>query len=76
MEAIKPVRACNSFFFHAEDGIRAGLVTGVQTCALPIYGVIPDDLARAGVECHDVRVRGAEVDLVAVDRNRDRKSAV
>src|SRR5690348_18480918 len=24
------------FFFHAEDGIRAGRVTGVQTCALPI----------------------------------------
>src|SRR5205823_2531443 len=24
------------FFFHAEDGIRAKLVTGVQTCALPI----------------------------------------
>src|SRR5579862_9961003 len=25
------------FFFHAEDGIRAGTVTGVQSCALPIY---------------------------------------
>src|SRR5215208_753088 len=25
-----------SFFFQAEDGIRAGHVTGVQTCALPI----------------------------------------
>src|SRR5207247_3327878 len=25
------------FFFQAEDGIRAPLVTGVQTCALPIY---------------------------------------
>src|SRR5687767_7352061 len=24
------------FFFQAEDGIRAKLVTGVQTCALPI----------------------------------------
>ena len=24
------------FFFQAEDGIRARLVTGVQTCALPI----------------------------------------
>src|SRR5205823_9722725 len=24
-------------FFHAEDGIRAKLVTGVQTCALPIF---------------------------------------
>ena len=24
------------FFFQAEDGIRGRLVTGVQTCALPI----------------------------------------
>src|SRR5260363_455519 len=26
-------------FFQAEDGIRDDLVTGVQTCALPIYTV-------------------------------------
>src|SRR5690554_7691158 len=26
------------FFFQAEDGIRDADVTGVQTCALPIYG--------------------------------------
>src|SRR5258708_14941134 len=26
------------FFFQAEDGIRDDLVTGVQTCALPISG--------------------------------------
>ena len=26
------------FFFQAEDGIRDGHVTGVQTCALPILG--------------------------------------
>src|SRR5438309_11159461 len=25
------------FFFQAEDGIRDGTVTGVQTCALPIW---------------------------------------
>src|SRR5207247_5836483 len=28
-----------SFFFQAEDGIRDPLVTGVQTCALPISGL-------------------------------------
>src|SRR6266487_4602428 len=28
------------FFFQAEDGIRGGRVTGVQTCALPISGVL------------------------------------
>src|ERR1041384_6618105 len=27
---------CFVFFFQAEDGIRDKLVTGVQTCALPI----------------------------------------
>src|SRR2546428_8382441 len=26
------------FFFQAEDGIRDLIVTGVQTCALPIFG--------------------------------------
>src|SRR3989441_8009375 len=29
------------FFFQAEDGIRDKLVTGVQTCALPISGELP-----------------------------------
>src|SRR5438309_6118054 len=28
------------FFFQAEDGIRDGTVTGVQTCALPICSII------------------------------------
>ena len=27
------------FFFQAEDGIRDTSVTGVQTCALPIYHI-------------------------------------
>mgnify|MGYP006982555475 CR=1 FL=1 len=27
----------DTFFFQAEDGIRDRLVTGVQTCALPIF---------------------------------------
>src|SRR6185437_9432722 len=29
------------FFFQAEDGIRDKLVTGVQTCALPICPAAP-----------------------------------
>src|SRR5688572_33355166 len=29
------------FFFQAEDGIRDLTVTGVQTCALPIFDVAP-----------------------------------
>src|SRR5207249_6604404 len=32
MPTVKPF-----FFFQAEDGIRDRNVTGVQTCALPIY---------------------------------------
>src|SRR5438876_8561238 len=28
------------FFFQAEDGIRDGRVTGVQTCALPICSTL------------------------------------
>src|SRR5689334_23673455 len=44
------------FFFQAEDGIRDGTVTGVQTCALPIW-------SRAGAagqhRTADRRARGA-----------------
>ena len=38
------------FFFQAEDGIRDRLVTGVQTCALPICWVLLNfDVDRYGV---------------------------
>src|SRR5947207_4746101 len=30
----------STFFFQAEDGIRDHCVTGVQTCALPIFAII------------------------------------
>src|SRR2546425_2038615 len=35
------------FFFQAEDGIRDKLVTGVQTCTLPIY--MKQVLASVGI---------------------------
>src|SRR6266704_5376776 len=35
------------FFFQAEDGIRDRNVTGVQTCALPIFGGDPEKMAAA-----------------------------
>src|SRR5690625_6107316 len=35
------------FFFQAEDGIRDGHVTGVQTCALPI---LVEKLRQNGIE--------------------------
>src|SRR5205823_7617520 len=34
------------FFFQAEDGIRDKLVTGVQTCALPIFSRAVGDLPK------------------------------
>src|SRR5205823_8298743 len=57
------------FFFQAEDGIRDKLVTGVQTCALPICHqacgyVVINGLARAtakrglGAELLDLRNSG------------------
>src|SRR2546426_1861345 len=36
------------FFFQAEDGIRDYKVTGVQTCALPIFGVNDPEVPRGG----------------------------
>src|SRR5699024_12015823 len=35
---------CVFFFFQAEDGIRDRNVTGVQTCALPIFTDYMDQL--------------------------------
>src|SRR5690554_7362799 len=44
------------FFFQAEDGIRDADVTGVQTCALPIYG-------EQGLE----KIKSEDFDLVICD---------
>src|SRR5258708_9061712 len=38
------------FFFQAEDGIRDDLVTGVQTCALPIFALVKEHAKKLGVE--------------------------
>src|SRR5437868_13638036 len=47
----------NYFFFQAEDGIRDRNVTGVQTCALPIFyhprpGVGGRCIRRRPAACH------------------------
>src|SRR5438309_11551677 len=42
------------FFFQAEDGIRDGTVTGVQTCALPICARLRR--ARGAVEIARTRL--------------------
>src|SRR5699024_11992429 len=53
------------FFFQAEDGIRDRNVTGVQTCALPIFHLIGESerirpvlicLAEYLLRCHRISV--------------------
>src|SRR3712207_676847 len=39
------------FFFQAEDGIRDIGVTGVQTCALPIYHILVGLAIVSGIGC-------------------------
>src|SRR6266481_8567698 len=54
---IRFLHYCFFFFFQAEDGIRDGTVTGVQTCALPIFAIIepaPGAVVASGL----VLVRG------------------
>src|SRR5689334_24444682 len=53
------------FFFQAEDGIRDGTVTGVQTCALPIWAVRANEGVRA-----DEYAEGAEEAAHLADRLR------
>src|SRR2546421_5870438 len=50
------------FFFQAEDGIRDLIVTGVQTCALPISrdGIIEQQ--REGGEDQDAREYAVDVE--------------
>src|SRR5690625_6403315 len=38
------------FFFQAEDGIRDGHVTGVQTCALPILKCDQMEAEQIGIQ--------------------------
>src|SRR5689334_24202069 len=41
------------FFFQAEDGIRDGTVTGVQTCALPISSCLGCHKTHVGRAAND-----------------------
>src|SRR5690625_7630002 len=57
---------CFSFFFQAEDGIRDGHVTGVQTCALPIFPVPSRVMAQYPGQV------GTGVDIGTVERIRNK----
>src|SRR5436305_4143821 len=53
------------FFFQAEDGIRGADVTGVQTCALPIF---PKLMADSALVCKGEVVEAADVTVVSDPR--------
>src|SRR5438270_4860226 len=57
------------FFFQAEDGIRDLTVTGVQTCALPIFGNV--DLTAVN-DPHDLH----EVDFCVIPAERSEERRV
>src|SRR6202158_6047837 len=58
--------------FQAEDGIRDPVVTGVQTCALPICKVLPEVIDLVGLEGKHDRMpdelSGGEQQRVAMAR--------
>src|SRR5688572_16665176 len=66
-----------NFFFQAEDGIRGLTVTGVQTCALPIYFPVPDNKtwpdAMRYVERFVARWKGHRLITPAVARSEERR---
>src|ERR1039457_1113332 len=49
------------FFFQAEDGIRDYKVTGVQTCALPIYSVLAEARQMADRGYTEIQLLGQNV---------------
>src|SRR5438874_10295464 len=57
------------FFFQAEDGIRDLYVTGVQTCALPIFGSVAAYRDRWSINDHEPL--GAAPDGCAIDRTKE-----
>src|SRR5215510_6341991 len=60
MTNLGTIRSYFVFFFQAEDGIRDGHVTGVQTCALPIF----EDADRKGEGAGSEGERPLHGDLV------------
>src|SRR5690625_6863667 len=58
--------------FQAEDGIRNGHVTGVQTCALPIFARMDsDDISLKGRIATQVKALLKNKDVVALGSNAD-----
>src|SRR4051794_41379339 len=65
------------FFFQAEDGIRDGRVTGVQTCALPISpSSIGKMVALRGTDFVRVPIEDGVAELKTVDPDLYEDAAV
>src|SRR2546425_8750564 len=62
------------FFFQAEDGIRDKLVTGVQTCALPISCQLQISRIAQKRCCRKSRKRTCSLDIRGCDRNSFRQA--
>src|SRR5256885_12100439 len=64
-------RLCVGFFFQAEDGIRDYKVTGVQTCALPIYVEHTWALGDLYVHGEEQLYQGAPAQLIDWSQGRE-----
>src|SRR2546430_5590474 len=63
MQSVTGVMHRFFFFFQAEDGIRDLTVTGVQTCALPIWREVPvADLIQTNCPLEVFQSMEAEID--------------
>src|SRR5207244_6468311 len=62
-----------AFFFQAEDGIRDDLVTGVQTCALPILNLPPPVTQAAAMTFTMARSLGLDAEDTVAVRSEERR---
>ena len=63
MVSKRKVRCEVCFFFQAEDGIRDRLVTGVQTCALPILLLVSNERIVSRPITVNPRARAAQYEM-------------
>src|SRR5690606_39566298 len=61
--------------FQAEDGIRDFHVTGVQTCALPIWAVIVIDMVR-GVQSIENSLNGIGTEIQTKQKTHREKGRI
>src|SRR5205085_5281451 len=58
------------FYFQAEDGIRDLTVTGVQTCALPIFACLGDSITAGSPLCDPYPEVRAAIGSAADERSQ------